>query len=351
MSEKTAKLADVAKAAGVSQGTASNVFNRPEVVREEVRERVLAAARKIGYGGPDPKGRLLRAGKVNAIGIGAAEPLSYFFDDPFARTVMASIAQECDSRGAGIALISALNNESVAWNIQSALVDGLILFCAEGADKLIELARDRQIPFVAIESPEKLGDLATITIDNFAGGRLAAEHLVALGHRRFGILALPFNETGSGPRTTDEVRAALYDNIRDRALGYFSVLADQGIAEADVPLFETRDRETVFAALDTFYAAAEPPTALLCMSDVIALDALAWLRSRGHKVPEDVSVVGFDGVPEAALSDPPLTTIEQPLAEMGRMAVQIVMAPTRQTGNTTADLQLVERGSTGPAKG
>ena len=107
MSEKTAKLADVAKAAGVSQGTASNVFNRPEVVREEVREKVLAAARKIGYGGPDPKGRLLRAGKVNAIGIGAAEPLSYFFDDPFARTVMASIAQECDSRGAGIALISA----------------------------------------------------------------------------------------------------------------------------------------------------------------------------------------------------------------------------------------------------
>jgi len=75
----------VAKAAGVSHGTASNVFSRPAIVREEVRERVLAAAHKLGYGGPDPKGRLLRAGKVNAIGVAAAWPLSYFFEDPFAR--------------------------------------------------------------------------------------------------------------------------------------------------------------------------------------------------------------------------------------------------------------------------
>ena len=83
------RLADIAKAAGVSHGTASNVFSRPEIVREEVRERVKAAAEAMGYGGPDPKGRLLRAGKVNAIGVATAEPLSYFFDDPFARVMMA----------------------------------------------------------------------------------------------------------------------------------------------------------------------------------------------------------------------------------------------------------------------
>ena len=94
--EKPIKLADVAKAAGVSHGTASNVFSRPAIVREEVRERVLAAAHKLGYGGPDPKGRLLRAGKVNAIGVATAEPLSYFFDDPFARVVMSGISQACE---------------------------------------------------------------------------------------------------------------------------------------------------------------------------------------------------------------------------------------------------------------
>ncbi|TIU77097.1 MAG: LacI family transcriptional regulator, partial [Mesorhizobium sp.] len=77
------RLADIAKAAGVSHGTASNVFSRPEIVRAEVRERVKAVAEQMGYAGPDPKGRLLRAGKVNAIGVATTEPLSYFFDDPF----------------------------------------------------------------------------------------------------------------------------------------------------------------------------------------------------------------------------------------------------------------------------
>ena len=118
---KPVRLADVAKAAGVSHGTASNVFSRPEIVREEVRERVKAAAEKLGYGGPDPKGRLLRAGKVNAIGVATAEPLAYFFDDPFARVVMSGIGEACDRTGAGISLVSAANDEQLAWNIRSAL--------------------------------------------------------------------------------------------------------------------------------------------------------------------------------------------------------------------------------------
>src|ERR1700754_2424050 len=102
---KAVRLADVAKAAGVSHGTASNVFSRPEIVRKEVRDAVLAKAHELGYAGPDPKGRLLRAGKVNAIGVATAEPLSYFFEDPFARVVMAGISQACDATGAGISLV------------------------------------------------------------------------------------------------------------------------------------------------------------------------------------------------------------------------------------------------------
>ena len=99
---KAVRLADVAKAAGVSHGTASNAFSRPEIVRKEMRELVLAKAHELGYAGPDPKGRLLRAGKVNAIGVAAAWPLSYFFEDPFARVVMSGISQVpfCPGRGA-----------------------------------------------------------------------------------------------------------------------------------------------------------------------------------------------------------------------------------------------------------
>ena len=150
------RLADIAKAAGVSHGTASNVFARPEIVREEVRERVKAAAEAMGYAGPDPKGRLLRAGKVNAIGVATDEPLSYFFDDPFARVMMASISQACDATGAGISLVSAANNEQLAWNIQSALVDGFIVFCIEGSSRLVELARERKLPFVALDLDSRM---------------------------------------------------------------------------------------------------------------------------------------------------------------------------------------------------
>ena len=91
---KNAKLSDVAERAGVSKATASNVFNRPQLVREEVRARVLEAAKAVGYAGPDPKGRMLSGGKVNAIGVATAEPLSYFFEDPYARILLRGHGRE-----------------------------------------------------------------------------------------------------------------------------------------------------------------------------------------------------------------------------------------------------------------
>ncbi|RUU09494.1 LacI family transcriptional regulator, partial [Mesorhizobium sp. M6A.T.Ca.TU.002.02.2.1] len=204
------RLADIAKAAGVSHGTASNVFSRPEIVREEVRERVKAAAEAMGYAGPDPKGRLLRAGKVNAIGVATTEPLSYFFDDPFARTMMAGISEACDATGAGIALVSAGNEEKLAWNIQSALVDGFILFCIEGGPRLVELTRERKLPFVALELGSEDDTVSAIGVDNVAGARLAAQHLAELGHRRFAVLALPFADDSTGLVSPSQVRTAAY---------------------------------------------------------------------------------------------------------------------------------------------
>src|SRR5437899_12132453 len=100
MKRRIVKLADVAKAARVSQGTASNVFNRPELVRPEVRERVEASARRLAYAGPDPRGRLLRGGKVNAIGIVMADDTAYFFREPFARMLLPRIAAVSDTRRA-----------------------------------------------------------------------------------------------------------------------------------------------------------------------------------------------------------------------------------------------------------
>ncbi|QPC93597.1 LacI family DNA-binding transcriptional regulator [Mesorhizobium sp. INR15] len=345
------RLADIARAAGVSHGTASNVFARPEIVREEVRERVKAAAEAMGYGGPDPKGRLLRAGKVNAIGVASAEPLSYFFDDPFARVMMASISQACDATGAGISLVSAANKEQLAWNIQSALVDGFIVFCVEGGSRLVELARERKLPFVALDDLESDDNsVAAIGVDNVAGATLAARHLTELGHRRFAVLALPCADSGFGPTTQAHVEKALYSGTRDRLRGYFAEISRIGVDVSQVPIYETvNNEESVWAGLDHIFAGSEKPTAILAMSDRMALHALDWLRRHDIAVPGDVSVVGFDGVPEGAVSQPPLTTVAQPIAEMGRRAVKAILEYDGSLSRQLLPVDLVVRASSGPS--
>ncbi|MER9063657.1 LacI family DNA-binding transcriptional regulator [Mesorhizobium sp. M0644] len=346
------RLADIAKAAGVSHGTASNVFSRPEIVREEVRERVKAAADALGYAGPDPKGRLLRAGKVNAIGVATTEPLSYFFDDPFARVMMAGISEACDATGAGIALVSAGNEEKLAWNIQSALVDGFILFCIEGGPRLVELTRERKLPFVALELGSQDATVSAIGVDNVAGGRLAARHLAELGHRRFAVLSLAFADDSTGLVSPEQVRTAVYTGTRDRLLGYLEELSRFGVDTAKVPVYETEnDEASTKAGLETLFASAEPPTAILAMSDRVAMEALEWLSARGIAVPRDVSVVGFDGVPEAAICEPPLTTIAQPIAEIGRRAARRILDFDGTVRRETLDVELIVRASSGPPPG
>jgi DNA-binding LacI/PurR family transcriptional regulator len=344
---KQARLADVARTAGVSQGTVSNVFNRPELVREEVRLHVRAVADAIGYRGADPKGRLLRAGKVNAIGVATTEPLSYFFDDPFARTLMEGMSAACDAAGAGLSLVSAPNHEKLAWNIQSALVDGFVLLCIDGGEKLVELGRERQLPFVAVAFGDADETISAIGIDEQAGARLAAVHLAQLGHRSFGVLAIEFADSHSGPVGLAEVDAAIYATSRERAYGYFAVLKQFGVDASAVPIFETRPtRTSVEAGVAFLFDRPEPPTAILAMSDTVALMAIDILKSRGLRVPEDVSIVGFDGVPEAARSTPPLTTIAQPIAELGRRAVEIILGHDGALHRETLPVELVVRGST-----
>lgn len=347
------RLADVAKEAGVSHGTASNVFSHPDIVREEVRERVKAAADKLGYNGPDPKGRLLRAGKVNAIGVATAEPLSYFFDDPFARAVMSGITQACDATGAGISLVSAANSEQIAWNIQSALVDGFIVFCVEGGSRLVELTRERKLPFVALDFGFDDETIAAIGVDDRAGAQMAARHLTELGHRRFAVLSMPFSDDDTyGPVSAKRVDEAIYSGTRDRLHGYFDVLAEFGVDTAQVPIYETaNDEATVRAGLDHLFSKPTRPTALLAMSDRIALHALDWLRERAISVPSDVSVVGFDGVPESAVSNPALTTIAQPTSEMGRLAVEAILQHDGTIRRQMLPVELLVRSSTGKASG
>ena len=352
MPTKPIRLTDVAKAAGVSHGTASNVFSRPAIVREEVRERVLAAAHKLGYAGPDPKGRLLRAGKVNAIGVATAEPLSYFFDDPFARVVMSGISQACDATGAGISLVSAVNEEQLAWNIQSALVDGFIVFCIEGGSRLVELTRERKLPFVALDFGFDDETIAAIGVDDVAGGRLAARHLAELGHRRFAVLSLHFRESGFGPASTQRIDSRRLFRHARPADGYFEALARVRHRYRRCPGLRDAERRAHHAGRPRAYLRVRPgangdPGDVGHGCAVCARLA----GERGIAVPQQVSIVGFDGVPEGELSEPPLTTIAQPMAEMGRRAVQTILEFDGTVRRETLDVELVVRESTAALAG
>ena len=347
--DKPVRLTDVAAEAGVSQGTVSNVFNRPDIVRPEVRERVHEAAKRIGYRGPDPKGRLLRAGKVNAIGVATTQPLSYFFEDPFARAVMTEIAHVCDANGTGISLVSAASEELLSWNVGSALVDGLILFCLSGAEQLIARASERDLPSVALAFGNEGEDLPVIDVDNLKGGRRAATHLFDLGHRHFAILAIEFNDDHWGRRSRAEIAEASHPTSRNRAFGSLDALAERGIDPEDVPIYETcDDPRTVHSALEALFSRKEPPTALIAQSDLVAMRALEWLKGRGIRVPEDVSIVGFDGVPEAAHTTPPLTTIAQPIATIAKRAVATILDREPHPGHEVLDAELIVRASTAP---
>lgn len=338
------KLKDVAKAAGVSQGTASNVFSKPDVVREEVREHVLAVAKQLGYAGPSLTGRLLRAGKVNSIGVATAEPLSYFFDDPWARAMMAAISACCDARGAGIALVSAQNKQRPAWNIGSALVDGFVLLCADEAEMLIDMTQQRELPFVALALDRGFEKVPAIAIDNRGGARKAAEHLLALGHTRFAVIGL-----GDVTSTVDVGLRGLqsnpYSTVRDRADGYAGMLA----GEATVAGFDCDGSlGGVAEIMQALFVGGQGPTAVLAMSDRVALFVMDWLQQRGISVPGQVSVVGFDGVPEGAEALPGLTTVQQPMEAIARRAVAAILDDQMPDGRETLGLNLVVRGSTAP---
>jgi DNA-binding LacI/PurR family transcriptional regulator len=343
------KLKDVAAAAGVSHGTASNVFNRPDLVRDEVRERVLGAARALGYAGPSPKGRLLRAGKANAIGIVAAEPLSYYFDDPWMRRLLSEVARVCNDRGAGLALVSVAGGRHLTWSIESALVDGFLLRRG-GRELLVEMAQRRGLPFVALSLDASEPDVPSIGIDDFGGAYLAARHLLDLRHRRIAILGIGI---GDEPRrvTPDTVRSARSINVRERGRGYWTALAEAGISEADVPVYAIwLDAQNVGGALEPLFDGPDAgPTALLCMSDLVALKAMAWLAARGCRVPRDVSVVGFDGVEAAGAARPGLTTVEQPYRAIAERAVAAILDGARPGQGEVLPVSLVVRGSTGPA--
>jgi DNA-binding LacI/PurR family transcriptional regulator len=328
----------------VSLGTASNAFNRPELLSEELRERVLARARELGYGGPDPAGRRLRTGRAGALGLIFTDRLPFAFDDEAAVIFLRGVAGALESTGDGLLLIpTSPTREEGARVVRGAAVDGFLVYSTPTGDPRLEAALERGLPTVVVDEPLDV-PVPYIGIEDRKGGRSAARHLVDLGHERVGIVAFPEHafDDDSLP----------FDATAERMAGY-----REGLGAAwDAALVCTASGnmpETGRQALRELLALERRPTAVLAMSDALASGVLREAAERGLQVPGELSVIGFDDVPLAQLTQPPLTTVNQPTELKGELAARALLEDVEGGGQaerarTILPAELVMRGTTAP---
>jgi DNA-binding LacI/PurR family transcriptional regulator len=318
------RLRDVAERAGVSVGSASQAFGHPDRVSDELRERVLAAAKALGYAGPDPAARRLRMGRTGVLGLIFAERLGYQFTDPASPAFLRGVAR--GMRRAPLALLllpDSRHRDEAARTVRDAAVDGFIVYSAPRNDPRVGAALDRRVPVVTVDQPR---DAPTpfVGIDDRAAARSAAEHLRALGHERVAVVSFI--------RALDREGTLTLDMTSERLSGYREGLGeawDERLLRVCRPNAERPARDATLELLRQ----PEPPTALLAMSDVLAIGALRGAAEAGVGVPGQLSVVGFDDSPAAATATPPLTTVAQPHEEKGRLAAGRLLDAIEQQGS------------------
>jgi LacI family repressor for deo operon, udp, cdd, tsx, nupC, and nupG len=332
------RIAEVAKLAGVSTATVSRALTTPEKLRADTLARVTEAVRCTGYT-PNPAARTLRARRTMLVLVVVPDIANPFFSD-----VLRGIDEGLSQHGYGF-LIGNLGNsrtkEPQLANVALAgQVDGLLLLNGRIPQGGRQVLSPRDIPMVAVCEAIPEAPIPQVEVQNRDAVRGAVAHLAALGHRRIAYVA--------GPP----------DNIleHERRCGFCEGLADAGIPECDA-LFYPGDFTFCagVAAADQFLSVRHRPTALFSANDEMAIGFVKRVRSAGLAVPDDISVIGFDGIEFAEFVEPTLTTFRQPRRELGYRGASLLISLMRgdATNQTNArqrlSVQLLERGSTGPA--
>lgn len=323
-----ATLASLAKELGVSRTTVSNAYNRPDQLSPALRQRVMDAATRLGYSGPDPVARSLRTRRAGAIGLLLTEQLSYAFRDPAAVAFLEGLTLECDQARIGLLLVPASPGSADVQSVSSAAVDGFVAYSMPADDPYLAAMLSRPVPTVICDQPS-LDTTDLVGIDDRSAAREIAGHLVELGHRRIGVVCMRLGRArNDGPVDLARQAAADYHVQRNRLAGLRDGFEAAGVSWDRVPVVERFDHTRAAGAEATAEVLALDPgiTALVCTSDVLALGGLEELARRRRRVPEDVSVSGFDGVRAAV--DAGLTTISQPVVEKGRQAGRLLLEDT-----------------------
>ena len=341
---RPATLATVAEAVGVSRMTVSNAYNRPDQLSPELRERVLEVARELGYPGPNPVARTLSRGETGSVGLVLDYPLTEAFTDPATVLFLHGVAAGCEERELGLSLVPRIAGRDAAL-VHTALVDGFIVYCAPEEDARLVAVRERRLPYVLVDFAPRPAQRA-VNVDDRGGAQAIAEHLVALGHRSFGIVQ-PFEKPFATAAEAETFATWHIDG--ERLAGWRAALEPAGVDWSAVPVAAAPGggRDTGRRAAAKLLDRKDRPTAILALYDQLALGVLDAAAERGIAVPADLSVAGFDDVPEATLVTPALTTVHQAHARKGSEAVRLLLEDGPQS--VLLDTELVVRASTAPA--
>ena len=321
----------VARAAEVSVSTVSRAFNQPETVRPHTRERVISVARALEYV-PNRAARTLITGRIGSIGLIVPDVANPFFP-AFIK------AAQARARAAGHAAILADTDEDgfVEARVAEQMahqVDGLVVCASRMSD---EAAKRISSLTTTVFVQRLVPGVASVLIDSEVGMRQAAAHLHALGHRRLAYVGGPESSWSDRERRRSAAAVCAELGVELTELGPFQPQFSGGVQAADMVI-------------------AHGSTGILAYNDLVALGIISRLHSRGRRVPEEISVIGFDDIPMAEMSVPPLTTVAMPVATAGRMAVELLLdlldGGRRPVGERIElPSHLVVRGSTSPAGG
>jgi DNA-binding LacI/PurR family transcriptional regulator len=348
---RPATIADVARAAGVSPSTASVVFSGKAPVAERTRERVLAVAADLGYTGPDPRAASLRRGRSGIVAVTVEEHLRTAFLDPIKTATMDGLTDGLAALGAGVLLLRDDPDAAPdAPTLATAPIDAAVLIgCSGRMRETLQAVRNRGLPVVVIEGDAGEG-VPRIELDNVEAAAQIAHHLRALGHRDVGVVTLSFDgERVRGDATPERIAGITTPVTKDRLDGTLSVFPDARVVSAGGSFID----EGVLAGRLLFADPEHPPTAVIAQSDLLAAGVIRAAEEAGLRVPEDVSVAGFDGIAVDGLGDHILTTAVQPAVEKGRAAGDAVARLL--AGEPAASISFTcafrEGTTTGPAPG
>jgi DNA-binding LacI/PurR family transcriptional regulator len=330
--------------------TVSNAFNQPDELSADLRERILAFAAKVGYHGPSPAGRMLKTGKTGSIALFNPDPIPHLFEDTHASEFMAGISQVCELHQIGLTVLPPVNDVSKITAIDKVAVDGFILYAIPDHNDIVGRVLARGLPAVTVDMTA-LPDVASIRINDRLAARMAAEHLIKLGHSKIVILSLQMFPDGfSGLATSARIAKCRAPVTRDRLRGYYDAFKKAGINPNGIDVYEIRTsdvNESFSWSMEFLKTKSRRPTAVLAMSDRIASGAIRAALQTGLRVPFDVSVIGFDDALIAQHTFPPLTTVRQPSRAKGRLAGEIVVGDVAYSAIThLLPTELVIRDST-----